>query len=108
MFKCPITVRGLVQVYFRGELGCYFLPKAGLMIISNEQVPPRIIDGQNKLPGSFTDTFKVLDVIGLRCVDLLVLYAFGYANHRLLEVSSIRGNVLQQFMNRNGMEVTIP
>ena len=84
------------------------MPKAGLVLVSNEWVLYRVIDGQNKLLDSFTYTFKVLDVVRLRHVNLLVLYVFGYANHRLLEVSSIEEKMFQQSIKENGIEVTIP
>jgi len=48
------------------------------MVISNKRIPSRIIDRGNKLLSSFTDTFEVLDVIGLGHFNLFVFNIFGH------------------------------
>jgi len=60
------------------------------MFISNKKIPSKIVNRENKLSNSFTNTFEVLDIIGLRCFNLFVFDIFGHMSQRLLDVISIR------------------
>ena len=71
------------------------MPKTIFIVVSNKKIPSRIIDGENKLLSSFTDTFKILDVIGLGCFNLLIFDIFGHTDQRLLDVVGIKGKVFQ-------------
>jgi len=77
------------------------------MVVSNKRIPFRIINRGNKLLSSFTDTFKVLDVIRLGHFNLFVFDIFGHAGQRLLDVVGIRGKVFQQSVKRNRVEITV-
>ena len=68
------------------------------MVVSNKRILSRIINGENKLLSSFTDIFKVLDVIGLGHFNLFV---FGHIGQRLLNVVGIRDKVFQQSVKKN-------
>jgi len=71
------------------------------MVVNNKRILSRIIDGENKLSSSFTNIFKVLDVIRLGHFNLFVFNIFGHTGQRLLNVVSIRDKVFQQSVKRN-------
>ena len=63
------------------------------MIISNKRILFRIINEGNKLPNSFTNIFKALDVIGLGCFNFLVFDIYSHTSQRLLDIVGIRGKM---------------
>jgi len=92
-------------VNFGSEFICYFLPKTVFMVVSNKKVPSRIINGGNKLLSSFTKTFKVLDVIGLRHFNLFVFDIFSHIGQRLVDVVGIRDKIFQQSVKKIGWKL---
>ena len=64
-------------IYFRGAYKWNFLPKWIIVFISKKRIPSWIVDGQNKSPGSFTNAFEFLNVIGLACINFLVFNILG-------------------------------
>jgi len=82
-----------------------FLLESVIITVSNKRIPFRFIDGRKKFPDSFTNIFKILDVIEFGWINFFVFNVIGRTDKRLLDAIRVRRKILQRAVKRNRIKV---
>ena len=69
-------LRSDVPVYLQVKLGLDFASKRKVVFVSDKIVPIEFIEGRNKLPSYFTNTFQVLNIISFVTLNQFIKDVF--------------------------------